>query len=84
MDRVDGVLLPELDGPEPSAALPRALGWLSLALGIYALAEPGPLARLTGVDDDPASWAVIRAGRSMRVRASAICSSSLGTHSSQP
>jgi uncharacterized membrane protein len=60
VDRVDGVLLPELDGPEPSTALPRALGWLSLALGVGALAEPGPLARLTGVDDDPTSWAVIR------------------------
>ncbi|MFC4018725.1 SRPBCC family protein [Micromonospora sp. GCM10011542] len=60
MDRVDGVLLPELDGSEPSVALPRTLGWLSLALGIGALAEPGPLARLTGVDDDPRSWAVIR------------------------
>ena len=60
MDRVDGVLLPELDGSEPSKALPRALGGLSLALGVGALAEPGPLARLTGVDDDPASWAVIR------------------------
>ncbi|MET7707454.1 SRPBCC family protein [Micromonospora sp. NPDC005413] len=60
MDRVDGVRLPELDGSEPSKALPRALGWLSLALGAGALAEPGPLSRLTGVDDSPAAMAVIR------------------------
>ncbi|MEV4544526.1 SRPBCC family protein [Micromonospora echinaurantiaca] len=61
MDRSDEVLLPELDGPEPTALLPRALGWLSLALGAGALAAPGPLARLTGVDDSPAARAVIPA-----------------------
>ncbi|MFF5056453.1 SRPBCC family protein [Micromonospora sp. NPDC000663] len=61
MDHVDGVRLPELDGSQPKNALPRTLGWLSLVLGVGALAEPAPLARLTGVDDSPAAVAVIRA-----------------------
>ncbi|MGW3896595.1 SRPBCC family protein [Micromonospora profundi] len=61
VDHVDGVRLPELDGSPPKNALPRTLGWLSLALGVGALAEPTPLARLTGVDDSPAAVAVIRA-----------------------
>ncbi|GAA2190180.1 SRPBCC family protein [Micromonospora lupini] len=60
MDRVDTVLLPELDGPVP-ATLPRALGLLSLALGVGALAAPRSLARLTGVDDSPAAQAVVPA-----------------------
>ncbi|WFE99131.1 SRPBCC family protein [Micromonospora sp. WMMD964] len=58
MSRVETVLLPELDGPVP-AALPSALGLLSLALGVGALVAPGPLARLTGVDDSPAARAVL-------------------------
>ncbi|MEU7843848.1 SRPBCC family protein [Micromonospora sp. NPDC049114] len=60
MDRVETVLLPELDGPVPTT-LPRALGLLSLALGVGALAVPRSLARLTGVDDSPAAQAVIPA-----------------------
>ncbi|MEU5781324.1 SRPBCC family protein [Micromonospora lupini] len=60
MNRVDDVLLPELDGPVP-ATLPRALGLLSLALGVGALAAPRSLARLTGVDDSPAAQAVVPA-----------------------
>ncbi|WP_422740012.1 SRPBCC family protein [Micromonospora sp. WMMD729] len=60
MSRVETVLLPELDGPA-SPALPRALGLLSLALGVGALAAPRPLARLTGVDDSPAAQTVIGA-----------------------
>ncbi|MBM0232611.1 SRPBCC family protein [Micromonospora sp. STR1_7] len=60
MDRVDNVLLPELDGPVPTA-LPRTLGLLSLALGVGALVAPGPLARLAGVDDSPAAGAAIPA-----------------------
>ncbi|KAB1944950.1 SRPBCC family protein [Micromonospora sp. ALFpr18c] len=60
MDRVDTMLLPELDGPVPTA-LPRTLGLLSLALGVGALVAPRPLARLTGVDDSPAAQAAIPA-----------------------
>ncbi|MFF0316193.1 SRPBCC family protein [Micromonospora sp. NPDC005252] len=60
MDRVETVLLPELDGPVPTT-LPRALGLLSLALGVGALAAPRSLARLTGVDDSPATQAVVPA-----------------------
>ncbi|MFG1869816.1 SRPBCC family protein [Micromonospora arborensis] len=60
MDRVDSVLLPELDGPVP-ATLPSTLGLLSLALGVSALAAPGPLARLIGVDDSAAARRVIPA-----------------------
>ncbi|MCM0676427.1 SRPBCC family protein [Micromonospora phytophila] len=61
MDEADEVLLPELDGPEPKPLLPRALGWLSLALGVGALAAPGRLAQLTGVDDSPLAPTVIPA-----------------------
>ncbi|MFG3706283.1 SRPBCC family protein [Micromonospora sp. NPDC047670] len=61
MYRSDEVLLPELDGPEPAAPSPRALGWLSLALGVGAIAAPGPLARLAGVDDSPVARTVIPA-----------------------
>ncbi|MEV7328367.1 SRPBCC family protein [Micromonospora sp. NPDC093244] len=60
MSRTDTVLLPELDGPV-STTLPRTLGLLSLALGVGALVAPGPLARLTGVDDSPAARAVLPA-----------------------
>ncbi|MEH1167367.1 SRPBCC family protein [Micromonospora sp. CPCC 205539] len=58
MARVDTVLLPELDGPVP-ATLPSALGLLSVALGAGALAAPGPIARLTGLDDSPVARAVL-------------------------
>ncbi|MGK5740790.1 SRPBCC family protein [Micromonospora sp. URMC 103] len=61
MNRIDGVLLPELEDPTREPWLPRALGWLSLALGVGAVAAPGPLARLTGVDDSPAAGTVISA-----------------------
>ncbi|MEU6206938.1 SRPBCC family protein [Micromonospora musae] len=61
MNPIDGVLLPELDSPVRDPHLPRALGWLSLALGASAVAAPGPLARLTGVDDSPAAGTVIPA-----------------------
>ncbi len=61
MDQADRALLPELYGPEPMPALPRALGLLSLALGIAALAAPERLARLAGVDDSPAARLVIPA-----------------------
>ncbi|MER7442684.1 SRPBCC family protein [Micromonospora avicenniae] len=61
MNRIDGVLLPELDSPVRDPWLPRALGWLSLALGATAVAAPGRLARLTGVDDLPAARTVIPA-----------------------
>ncbi|MFC0505934.1 SRPBCC family protein [Micromonospora costi] len=61
MNRIDGVLLPELDDPAPDPWLPRALGWLSLVLGAGALAAPGHLARLTGVDDAPAAPAIVPA-----------------------
>ncbi|MEU8154198.1 SRPBCC family protein [Micromonospora sp. NPDC048986] len=60
MSRVDTVLLPELDRPVP-ATLPSALGLLSLALGVGALVAPGPVARLTGVDDSPAARSVLPA-----------------------
>jgi uncharacterized membrane protein len=60
MSRVETAFLPELDRPA-SPRLPRALGLLSLALGVGALAAPRPLARLTGVDDSPAAQAVIGA-----------------------
>ncbi|MEV4813767.1 SRPBCC family protein [Micromonospora avicenniae] len=61
MNRIDGVLLPELDSPVRDPRLPRALGWVSLALGATAVAAPGRLARLTGVDDSPAARTVIPA-----------------------
>ncbi|SCL72408.1 Uncharacterized membrane protein [Micromonospora citrea] len=61
MHRADEVSLPELDGPEATVSSPRALGWLSLALGVGAIAAPGPLARLAGVDDSPAARTAIPA-----------------------
>ncbi|MFI7607733.1 SRPBCC family protein [Micromonospora sp. NPDC049366] len=61
MNRIDGVLLPELDDPSREPRLARALGWVSLALGAGAIAATGPLARLTGVDDSPAARTIIPA-----------------------
>ncbi|MEV1144523.1 cyclase, partial [Micromonospora sp. NPDC049799] len=61
MDDDDRVLLRELDGPQPAIRLPRALGWLSLAIGVGALAVPDRCARLVGVDDVPAARTVVPA-----------------------
>jgi uncharacterized membrane protein len=61
VNRIDGVLLPELEDPTRDPLLPRALGWLSLALGAGAVAATGPLARLTGVDDSPQARTLIPA-----------------------
>ncbi|MFI6263367.1 SRPBCC family protein [Micromonospora sp. NPDC051006] len=61
MNRIDGVLLPELDSPIREPLLARAVGWLSLVLGVGALAVPGRLAELAGVDDSPTARAIIPA-----------------------
>jgi uncharacterized membrane protein len=61
VDDDDHVLLRELDGPQPAIRLPRALGWLSLAIGVGALAAPRRCAQLVGVDDVPAARTVIPA-----------------------
>ncbi|TDC28707.1 SRPBCC family protein, partial [Micromonospora sp. KC213] len=51
----------ELERRGRGAALPRALGVLSLALGVGGLLAPRAVARLTGVDDTPRAYPVIRA-----------------------
>ncbi|WP_200215164.1 SRPBCC family protein [Micromonospora coerulea] len=61
MDRVDGVVLPELDGARPNTGLSRSLGLLSLALGVGALVAPDVLARWTGLDDSPQARAALPA-----------------------
>lgn len=61
MNRADGALPDELDGEDPARLLPRALGWVSLAVGLGGLAAPRAVARLTGVDDTAAAQALVPA-----------------------
>ncbi|RKN48603.1 SRPBCC family protein [Micromonospora endolithica] len=59
MDDDDRVLMSELGGPSRAGGLPRALGWLSLAVGVGLLAVPDRIARLTGLDDAPAARGLV-------------------------
>ncbi|MCI4061059.1 hypothetical protein MRQ36_00135 [Micromonospora sp. R77] len=61
VERIDGVVLPELDGSARSGALPRTLGLVSLALGAGALLAPDLVARWTGLDDSREARALLPA-----------------------
>ncbi|TDB70562.1 SRPBCC family protein, partial [Micromonospora sp. KC721] len=61
MDGIDSTVLDELERRGRGGGLPRVLGVVSLALGVGGLLAPRAVARLTGVDDSPGAYPVIRA-----------------------